>query len=218
MNLNHTEDKQENQPVVRTIYLIRHGITPGNSEKRYVGRTDEGLMLSEEERLPGLYPQGELAGVKHLVCSPMKRCRETAAILFPGMEQLLVEDFKEMDFGDFEYKNYQELKDDPAYQAYLDSMGRTPFPNSEPFEDFNARVRKAFEALVPTLEDETALVVHGGTIMAILSGYGVPQQGYFDYMIKNGCGYCLKLRVNDRGRISLHYKKMQKDTQVIMNE
>lgn len=35
------------------------------------------------------------------------------------------------------------------------------------------------------------IVVHGGTIMAILEQYGYPKAAYFDYQVKNGCGYRL---------------------------
>ena len=36
-----------------------------------------------------------------------------------------------------------------------------------------------------------AVVVHGGTIMAILERFGTPKKNYFDYQVKNGCGYRL---------------------------
>ena len=40
----------------------------------------------------------------------MMRCRETAEILFPGQVLCVQEGLQETDFGDFEYKNYEELK------------------------------------------------------------------------------------------------------------
>ena len=33
------------------LWLIRHGMTKGNQEHRYVGATDEGLLPEEKERL-----------------------------------------------------------------------------------------------------------------------------------------------------------------------
>lgn len=32
------------------LFMIRHGATAGNLEKRYVGRTDEGYIFGEEGR------------------------------------------------------------------------------------------------------------------------------------------------------------------------
>ena len=70
-------------------------------------------------------------------------------------------------------------------------------------EAFKARCLGAFERIVidvraaeQKLEDEkvpyrAAVVAHGGTIMSILERYGAPGQNYFDYQVKNGCGYIL---------------------------
>ena len=36
-----------------------------------------------------------------------------------------------------------------------------------------------------------ALIVHGGTVMSIMEAFAQPPAGYYDYQIKNGCGYIL---------------------------
>ena len=90
----------------------------------------------------------------------------------------------------FEYKNHQELSADPRYQAWIDSGGLLPFPGGEDRDAFCARCRAAFQALLDgPWEGRAALVVHGGTIMAILSGFAHPRRDYFDYQVKNGRGY-----------------------------
>ena len=65
------------------IIFIRHGLTAGNLQKRYIGRTDEPLC---EEGILSLrskeYPQYEV-----LVCSPMRRCLQTAEIIFPHQDE-----------------------------------------------------------------------------------------------------------------------------------
>ena len=81
-----------------TIYLIRHGETFGNQKKRYIGTTDEPLCHSgrcflAQIREKHRYPIPDL-----LYCSPMLRCRETAEILFPGVEQHLEADLRECNF------------------------------------------------------------------------------------------------------------------------
>ena len=175
--------------------LIRHGMTFGNTKKRYIGVTDEPLCREGRERLlerkkAGWYPPAEL-----VLTSPLLRCRQTAELLYPGQEQILLPGFAETDFGLFENKSYEELKDEPAYQAFLDSMGALPFPGGESSEQVRDRVcRQMAEAAALLSQAETAaFVVHGGTIMTLLSQYGRPQKGFYDWQVKNGEGYLVAL-------------------------
>ena len=91
------------------IYLIRHGATRYNEEHRYQGITDVPLS-----------PAGRTALKRADFCpetvyvSPLSRARETAAILFPGAKQIVIPDFREMDFGIFEGRTAAEMERDPA--------------------------------------------------------------------------------------------------------
>ena len=100
------------------IYLIRHSMTKGNKEKRYIGTTDEslcleGIQLLEERK--GMYPE-----VTYVYVSPMKRCVQTAEIIYPEMMKAGAyscnEKLRECDFGLFENHNYIELSGCPEYQ------------------------------------------------------------------------------------------------------
>ena len=187
------------------LILIRHGKTAGNLLGRYIGsRTDESLCDEGREGLAGK----QLPEVERLYVSPMKRCVETAEILWPGFDRKKMQkvtDLRECDFGDFENKNYKELSGNGDYQAWIDSNGTLPFPNGESMDAFKSRCLEAFARIVEEVsgaEQEwiasgktgifrAGIVVHGGTIMAILEQYGYPKAAYFDYQVKNGCGYRL---------------------------
>ena len=113
------------------LVFIRHGATKANKEHRYLGTTDESLSLEgvralEKEKCAGSYPD-----VDYLMSSPMKRCLETAEILYPYKEPIIIPEWMEMDFGAFEGKNYLDLQDDERYQAWIDSDGMLPFPEGE---------------------------------------------------------------------------------------
>ena len=184
------------------LILIRHGKTAGNLLGRYIGsRTDEPLCDEGREELAGK----QLPEVERLYVSPMKRCVETAEILWPGFDRKKMQkvmDLRECDFGDFENKNYKELSGNGDYQAWIDSNGTLPFPNGESMDAFKSRCLEAFARIVEEVsgaEQEwiasgktgifrAGIVVHGGTIMAILEQYGYPKAAYFDYQVKNGCG------------------------------
>lgn len=174
------------------IYLVRHGATAGNLQGRYIGTTDEPLCRQGKKELE---ERAALPGTEALFVSPMLRCRQTADILYPGMEQHVVADFRECDFGAFENKNYKELSGDPAYQAWVDSGGRRPFPGGESREQFQERCVDAFCAVCRRARaagwESFACVVHGGTIMSILEALARPEQDYFSYQTKNGGGYAV---------------------------
>ena len=178
------------------IYLIRHSMTKGNKEKRYIGTTDEslcleGIQLLEERK--GMYPE-----VTYVYVSPMKRCVQTAEIIYPEMMKAGAyscnEKLRECDFGLFENHNYIELSGCPEYQAWIDSDGRLPFPEGEDRECFIRRTMEGFRQMTELAWQENcgqiAAVVHGGSIMAILSC--LMQDDYFAYQVPNLAGYAFQ--------------------------
>lgn len=188
------------------LYLIRHGATKANREHRYLGRTEEPLSEEGREALKafqkkGIYP--DPASLQALFVSPMERCRETAELLFGDCEQHVIPEFREMDFGLFEGKNYQDLQGNAQYQAWIDSNGTLPFPEGESREDFIARCKRGFEEMLRIViaqivdgnegQKNIAAVVHGGTIMALCSSFTDGE--YFDFQIGNGEGYRCKVTV-----------------------
>lgn len=168
------------------IHLVRHGQTAGNREHRYVGRTDEPLCAEGRKALAKVKaPEAEL-----LFVSPMRRCVETARILYPHLEAIRVPELSECDFGLFEGKNWRELSGDPKYQRWIDSGGTLPFPGGESREAFCGRCRAGFSRVMERILDavcrEAAVVVHGGTIMAVMDAWSKPHRDYYDWQIGNG--------------------------------
>lgn len=165
------------------IVLIRHGETRGNRLRRYIGSTDEPLCGDIAAGLK--YPDAE-----RIIASPLKRCVMTAELIYPERDIELCPGLRETDFGDFENKSYEELKDDPAYRAWLASGGTLPFPNGESRDDFVNRVIEAYDNIIKnTVSKSIAIITHGGTIMAIMQHlFG---GGFYDYQISNLDGYII---------------------------
>ncbi len=172
------------------IFLIRHGRTAGNLEGRYIGsRTDEPLCGEGKAQLAGR----NMPPVDCVFISPMKRCRETAQLLYPDSPLEIVENFKECDFGAFEGKNYKELDGRADYQAWIDSGGEAAFPGGESRAAFAARCAEAFEPIWNRRQEGNfAIVAHGGTIMAIMEAFARPKGRYFDFQVRNGEGFVLQ--------------------------
>lgn len=188
-----------------TLVLIRHGATAANREHRYLGRTDEPLSAEGRAQILKACEQQKYPAAEHVFVSPMVRCTKTAELIYPKLPQTGIQNWCEMDFGRFEGKNYEDLKDDAAYQAWIDSNGTLPFPRGESREAFVGRVKEGFFQMLERLSDmpeqkTVAAVVHGGTIMALLSSFG--GGAYFDYQIANGEGYrCTLCLENQNARI-----------------
>lgn len=185
---------------------IRHGMTEGNRERRYIGgQTDEGLCGDGRKALEAYAASGRYPAVGRVYVSPMKRCLETAQILYPGVEMRIVPGFRECDFGLFENKNERELSLLPVYQEWIRAGRDAAFPGGESPDAFRRRSVEALLALVRAekMPERTAFVVHGGIIMAVFAGLDEAKKDFYDYYTENGEGFAC--RVNMRtGEPVLH--------------
>lgn len=173
------------------IELIRHGETPWMPLRKYQGRTD--VPLSEE----GIRKLQKAAYEPEVVyVSAMKRAAQTAKAIFPKARQIVISDFSEMDFGDFEGRTADEMQNDSAYREWVDGMCLGQCPGGESKDGFCERVCRAFTAL---LDRETAenkgtdliIVSHGGTVMAIMERFAFEKRSFYEWYPKSGCGYLL---------------------------
>ena len=169
-----------------TIYLIRHGKTEANALRLYCGSTDLPLSQVGREELSRI--RYDISGVRFLT-SGMARADETMELLFPGVPYEIDPRFREVDFGAFEMRSYEDLKDDPAYQAWLpgDNEANVP-PSGESGCQMTERVLAAFRELC----EDTCVITHGGVIAAIMAAC-FPGEGKhrYQWQPKNGCGYAI---------------------------
>lgn len=183
------------------IILLRHGLTAGNKEKRYIGCTDEPLCQEGIGLLEKRRKELNLIDLSKLFISPMLRCIQSAKILYPGVQYIIIEQLKECNFGEFENKNYKELSGNTNYQRWIDSNGTMAFPEGESHEDFCKRCNEAFKKIILDNMKESVkelilgFIVHGGTIMSIMEGYAKPNKSFYQWHIDNGEGYICDLEI-----------------------
>ena len=171
------------------LWLIRHGLTSLGERGCYQGRLDLGLSEAGRAAL-----QTAAFSPDHVYVSPSRRARETAAILFPGAEQRVVPGLREMDFGLFEGRSWREMEHDPAYRAWIDGLCCGRCPEGENRAGFSARVLAAFNQILAREQgsERLVLVAHGGTQMALLEHWGVPERDYYRWQRPCGCGWELE--------------------------
>ncbi|MFT8887856.1 MAG: histidine phosphatase family protein [Ethanoligenens sp.] len=175
------------------LYLIRHGMTQGNDEGRYIGATDQPLSKRGEEELKKLAQNADYPYADVFFTSPLQRCVRTLEILYPGAKPQVVPDLRECNFGAYENKSMEDLKDDPSYQAWVAAKGKSTPPDGEPVESFQKRCCTAFAGIVDQLlrtgSTHAVVCAHGGTIMFILAAFGYPNRPFYHWMTGNGQGY-----------------------------
>lgn len=172
------------------IILLRHAETAGNLERRYIGVTDEPLC---REGIKTAVRTGILPNVPIVYSSPMIRAVQTATIKFPNARIITSPGLREMDFGLFEGRNADEMRDDLRYLAWVagDCFGECP--RGEGRISYSARVCVTFSELagenISRRHRYLVIVAHGGTVMSILERFAKPPRPYFDWNVAPGGGY-----------------------------
>ncbi|MCR5598736.1 MAG: histidine phosphatase family protein [Lachnospiraceae bacterium] len=178
------------------IWLIRHGETEYNKEKRYQGQTDVPLSAEGRAAIKRAHFDPEL-----VYTSPLSRAVETADIIFPESPKVRVEDIKEMNFGIFEGRNYMEMETDPDYRKWIDSEGRMQCPGGESREEFSRRANSALDVLIKetldTGRNSLVVVTHGGIIMAWMEAHIPSEKTYWEWLPDNAGGYLLEYSIKD---------------------
>ncbi len=180
-----------------TIHLIRNALTDENLEGKYIGHTDVELNEQGEKQLYQLKEDAVFPPVEALFTSPLKRCTKTANILYPENKPIVINDFIECNFGEFENKTAQELEKNEEFKKWLMGEEGSRPPYGESNAEFCRRVTSAFEKVVDGLlktgTSSAAIVTHGGVIMAILAAFGIPELSMHEWMCPGGCGFSVRV-------------------------
>ena len=162
------------------LHLIRHGLTQGNLDGRYIGSgTDLPLCAEGRAQLEELKAKFQYPDVPLVFCSPMLRAQQTAEVLFPNAKLTILQDLREMNFGKFENRPITELVKDPEFAQWMDPTSRTNPDGAEDRKAFydrtNVMLMKLFEYQLRTHTEEAACITHGGVIMNMMANHVLPQ-------------------------------------------
>lgn len=179
------------------IHLIRHGATDANYDGRYIGcNTDLPLAPEGLNELRLLKDDIDYPEIERLYSSPMLRCRQTGAVLYPDFEPVMVEELKEYDFGSFENKTAAELESNPNFIPWTSGRLSAP-PGGEDNSEFIKRICVGFNKIVLDMIEsgltESAVIMHGGAIMMLLGVSAVPRSKPVEWTADNGRGYSVRV-------------------------
>ncbi|MEG2074090.1 MAG: histidine phosphatase family protein [Angelakisella sp.] len=176
------------------LHFVRHGMTEGNEKGQYLGsRTDSELSGEGIKQLIDLRECYEYPAVGVVYTSPMARCVQTTGIIYAGRELMMVPQLRELDFGDFEGKTIDELREDEDYLEWLENSIEIAPPNGESGEDFLKRIvegiRFIIDDMIKSEVYDAAVVTHGGVIMTLMAAIGLPRRPMQEWLVGNGRGY-----------------------------
>lgn len=175
------------------LYLIRHGLTQGNLDGKYIGQTDLSLCPSGAQTIRDLAAQEIYPDVGKVYSSPLARCLETAEIIYPEQKLMIVDEIEEMNFGEFENKTQQQLQDLPEYTKWLHGGADACPPQGEKFGDFTLRCIEGLDVIFSDMMrndiQRAACVTHAGVITNLLAGYGLPKGRPADFLCGPGEGF-----------------------------
>ena len=179
------------------LYFFRHGITKGNLNAQYIGHTDLPLTTDSINELHSIKAKYHYPKVDAVFSSPLKRCKDSAEIMFPDNTIITIDDFIEYNFGEFEGKTAEELQNHPVFPDWLAGKKGIEPPFGESNNEFANRIATAFikivDGLIETGVTHTAIVTHGGVIMALLTLFGLPQAPMHEWLTPGGCGYTIRI-------------------------
>lgn len=171
------------------VALFRHGLTELNKQKAYMGWTDAPICEEGEESLKALQPNP----YQIVVTSDLIRCLQSAAILFPDTDPIPLLELREMNFGPFEGKRYEELAGDLQYEAWIGSRFEARVPGAETFSDFTQRIGKGWAKVSKMVRDDgvdsLAIVTHGGVLRYLLSKFAPVEKDFWEWQVPHGNGF-----------------------------
>lgn len=174
------------------LYLIRHGKTLANEQHLYCGSTDLPLSETGKQELRKLHYTIPVPCI--YLTSGMQRTDQTLKLLFGNVQYQIDTRFREIDFGVFELKSYDDLKENPAYQEWIsgDNEQKCP-PKGESAIQMKHRVLEGYKNLIDLLEhgdNHIVLVTHGGVIASLME-YLFPYEykNRYQWQPQPGYGY-----------------------------
>ncbi|HEY8517170.1 MAG TPA: histidine phosphatase family protein [Candidatus Binatia bacterium] len=157
------------------FYLLRHGETEWNRERRIMGRRPVPLSERGRAQLLELAPHLENLGIARIWTSPLPRARATAELIAERLGGLPVEEeegLTEVHYADWEGKTFLDLRDDPLFHEFRKDPLGTPFPGGgESLLEVRDRVFAAMGRIASASDGSPAIVVsHGDPLRLILCG------------------------------------------------
>ncbi|MFH0772889.1 MAG: histidine phosphatase family protein [bacterium] len=185
------------------LYLVRHGETTDNTERRYQTK-DSCLSLLGKKQAHILAKRLQNIDIDYIYCSPQKRAQETGLIINNTLKKQveftpLLSEFKRPSELEGKLKDGSEIK--KLSQMLKDNFHNPSWRHSdeETFFDIRKRALACIEMVKSSQKENVLVVSHNLFISAIVSvlmfgekvtSYELSQWMYFAVMENTGISVC----------------------------
>lgn len=153
------------------IYLVRHGESEANIQKRFSGITDVELSLKGKNQAIIAGQNLKKEKISHIYSSPLKRAKDTAKIICNEInidENKIITDINliEVNFGIFENMTWEEMRANNRNETdnWILKKHKYKFPEGEGYDDIIERI----SVFIDNIPDNSVIVSHFGVIQSIL--------------------------------------------------
>ena len=174
-----------------TLSLIRHGATDANEKRIYCGFTDIPLSESGKAGLLRLIETGKYPKADIYITSGMKRTDETMRMIYNKSPDLVMEEFKEYNFGAFEMKSHIELCGDAGYLRWIEGGCEISCTSGESRDIFENRIKSGLRRLARLEAQSAVIVCHGGVIASIMEFLFPGKRNFYEWQPGFGRGYTI---------------------------
>ncbi|MDT3666015.1 2,3-diphosphoglycerate-dependent phosphoglycerate mutase GpmB [Cronobacter dublinensis] len=154
------------------VYLVRHGETQWNAERRIQGQSDSPLTEKGEHQAMQVAQRAKALGITHIISSDLGRTRRTAEIIAQGCgcDVILDARLRELDMGILERRHLDTLTDEEEdWRRQL--VNGTPdgrIPQGESMQEVSDRMHGALNACLELPEGSRPLLVSHGMALGCL--------------------------------------------------
>ena len=161
-----------------SFFIARHGETEWNRDGIYQGVLDSRLTEAGWEHANSLAQFFKTKQLSVIYSSPLGRCQATAQVIAEatGVELVVVEDFQEMNFGEFQGRYKEEVLVHSFFEQRKIDKLNTPFPGGESYQDISNRVDQPMRKIISADNGTPRLIVGHESVNRILRSVltGIP--------------------------------------------
>ncbi|MGB7802006.1 2,3-diphosphoglycerate-dependent phosphoglycerate mutase GpmB [Buttiauxella sp.] len=154
------------------VYLVRHGETQWNAERRIQGQSDSALTEKGERQAEQVAERVKTLDITHVISSDLGRTRRTAEIiaLACGVDVTLDARLRELDMGVLERRNLDTLNEEEEgwRRQLVNGTADGRIPEGESMLEMSERMHAALNACLDLPSGSRPLLVSHGMALGCL--------------------------------------------------